>query len=78
MRNFPDDERGRLQLVPASSAGGLGIGCGQPVSCREVLDSIELFRPGLNVLRSAAVLAQIATVQLKRERNQCARCDSPA
>jgi len=67
-----------LQLVPASSAGGSGIGCGQPASRREVLDGIELFGRGLNVLRSAAVLAEIPTLQLKRKRNQCARCDSPA
>jgi hypothetical protein len=53
-------------LVPASSTGGLGIGCGQPVSCHEVLDGLELLRPGLNVQRPAAVLAQIATLQLKR------------
>jgi len=43
-----------------------------------VLDGIELFGRGLNVLRSAAVLTEIATLQLKRKRNQCARCDSPA
>jgi hypothetical protein len=30
MRNFPDDERGRLQLVPASSAGGLGSAVANP------------------------------------------------
>jgi len=76
--NFPDDEPRRLQLVPGSSAGGSEIGCGQPASCREVLDGIELFGLGLNVLHSAAVLAEIATLQLKRERNQWARCESPA
>jgi hypothetical protein len=65
-------------LVPGSSAGGSEIGCGQPASCREVLDGIELFGLGLNVLHSAAVLAEIATLQLKRERNQWARCESPA
>jgi len=43
-----------------------------------VLDGIELFGLGLNVLHSAAVLAEIATLQLKRERNQWARCESPA
>jgi hypothetical protein len=43
-----------------------------------VLDGVELFGRGLNMLRSGAVLAEIATLQLKRERNQCARCDSPA
>jgi hypothetical protein len=64
-------------LVPGSSAGGSEIGWGQPASCREVLDGIELFGLGLNVLHSAA-LAEVATLQLKRERNQCARCESPA
>jgi hypothetical protein len=43
-----------------------------------VLDRIELFGRGLNLLRSTAILAEIATLKLKRERNQCARCDSPA
>jgi hypothetical protein len=44
----------------------LGIGYGQPISCHEVLDGLDLLRPGLNVQRPAAVLAPIATLELKR------------